>query len=130
MQQCGRINIDYKGGRNQCESSSCFCMSKICANQWDDDILITDPGSSKFTIYYGPDYQRSINYFWSLGSDYQVFTGDFNGDGIDDMGLRDTSSGLIKYRLGLAFNQNTEITVSSLTDYIGDRYQICAGDSR
>lgn len=64
---------------------------------------------------------------WASGKHYQMITGDFNNDGFNDIGLRNTNTGLIhlthKYKNLFHFNNNENVKWVS-----GDHYQIFTGD--
>jgi hypothetical protein len=65
--------------------------------------------------------------YWSssepAGSNYQAFAGDFNGDGIGDIGLRNVANGNFYIKHGPGFNDQVVYTWAAGTNYqpfIGD----------
>jgi hypothetical protein len=53
------------------------------------------------------------------GSQYQPFTGDFNGDGTEDIGMRDPNSGMVYFWTGPLFTQQSTYEWTSGTGYRG-----------
>ena len=84
-----------------------------------------------FKFYYGSKNLDGSNYTfswnWASGSNYQSFVGDYNNDGYNDVGLRNTTNGTIYFaernQSAYAFNNNQNFNWVS-----GSNYQIIAGD--
>jgi cell wall-associated NlpC family hydrolase len=56
-------------------------------------------------------------------SHYQAFVGDFNGDGVPDIGLRDANTGIWFFKRGPGYNDQTTYQWAA-----GSNYQAFAGD--
>lgn|GEM_PF-2136626 len=78
-------------------------------NDGRDDIVFRNPatGIITFALTKTDDLQTKptsiYTYGWATGTGYQLFTGDVNGDGYGDIGLRDTTLG----RFYMLDNQNS-----------------------
>jgi hypothetical protein len=58
-------------------------------------IGLRDANTGIFFIKHGPSFGDQISYQWVAGANYQVFAADFDGDGVADIGLRDSATGII-----------------------------------
>ena len=54
-------------------------------------------------IKHGPSFDDQVDYQWAAGANYQVFAGDFDGDSIGDIGLRDIDNGIFFIKHGTGF---------------------------
>ncbi len=97
------------------------------------NVAIRDSASGTWTFkyYYGAKNLAASNYTfnfnWAAGSQYQSFTGDFNSDGLSDIGLRDTSSGTWYFAARNA-GANTFANNNNFTWAGGSNYQPFTGD--
>jgi hypothetical protein len=63
------------------------------------NFLLRNASDGKWIFRYGKGEKRTANknytaaFNWAKGSHYQMLSGDFNSDGLNDIGLRDTSNG-------------------------------------
>ncbi|PQV64351.1 Repeat domain-containing protein [Abditibacterium utsteinense] len=84
-----------------------------------------------FKYYYGAKDLAASNYTftfpWAAGTQYQSFTGDFNNDGLSDIGLRNYSDGTWYFAARNAgansFSNNNNLVWAS-----GSNYQCFVGD--
>lgn len=88
-------------------------------------------GTWSFKYYYSDDTLQGTNFTgtfnWAAGSNYQSFTGDFDNDGYNDVGLRDTSNGTWYFAKrntsSFTFNNNNNLSWGT-----GTNYQAVTGD--
>ena len=82
-------------------------------------------GTWNFKYYFtdganlGSNFTATFN--WAAGANYQSFTGDFNGDGYNDIGLRDTANGTWYFAQratgSFSFTNNDNLTWGTGTHY-------------
>ncbi|BCM89261.1 hypothetical protein IAD21_01106 [Abditibacteriota bacterium] len=88
-------------------------------------------GTWYFKYYYGAKDLAASNYTftfnWNAGSNYQSFVGDFNNDGLSDIGLRDTTTGTWYFAKRNA-GANTFSNSNNASWVSGPHYQPFVGD--
>ncbi len=97
------------------------------------NVALRDSASGVWTFkyYYGAKNLASTNYTfnftWAAGTQYQSFTGDFNGDGLTDIGLKNTSDGTWHFATRNT-GANTFSNNNNFAWVSGSNYQPIIGD--
>jgi hypothetical protein len=68
-----------------------------------------DPNTGVFFWRLGPNFVSQSSFQRAPGAHYQPHAGDFNGDGIWEIGMRDPTTGTFFWRLGPTFVTNQSI---------------------
>jgi hypothetical protein len=96
------------------------------------NMILRDDSSGSWVFRYGrgaketdvTNYAKIFN--WAKGSHYQMITGDFNDDGLNDIGMRDSNTG----RWHFAFNNGNHVyhNTRDFNWVSGSQYQPVVGD--
>ncbi len=99
-----------------------------------DDVGHWSATNGKWRFLYAPNFEypqgwgNCLDWTAAKGTNYYPFTGDFNGDGISDLGLRDTTDGIWYVRLSTA-PETWSTSETILADKAsGSHYQPYTGD--
>jgi hypothetical protein len=86
-------------------------------------LIVLVMGTAAARAQDSPTFGGQVTYPWSPGTQYKAFAGDFDGDGLMDIGLRHSIDGILFIKHGPSFTDQVSYRWAA-----GDQYQPFAGD--